>query len=210
MTRTFIALEMPASLQRVLNSAIDRFARALPALRWVDAAGIHLTLAFLGELDDDRLALAMEATQAAAHDFPTFDYRLTAPGIFGSPQQPRVIWMGIADQPVAQLHGSPLQRLHHTLNRELQRRNFETENRPFSPHLTLARVKHPLTPAEQQSLQRLLHSKQDIASSTLYKANSLNVMKSELSRAGAKYTVLQAYALQEFDDRMEQWRGSVL
>lgn len=193
MTRAFIALEMPVSVQRVLNSTIERFAQALPALRWVDASGIHLTLAFLGELDDDRLALAMEAAQAAAHDFPSFEYHLTAPGIFGSP--PRVIWMGIEDQPLAQLHGSPLQRLHHILNRELQRRDFETEKRPFSPHLTLARVKQPLTPAEQQTVQRLLHSKQNNASSTLYRVTSLNVMKSELSREGAKYSVLQAYAL---------------
>ena len=66
MTRVFMALEMPPPAQRVLNDIIERFAQALPALRWVDAAGIHLTLAFLGELDDDRLALAMEAAQAAA------------------------------------------------------------------------------------------------------------------------------------------------
>ena len=146
MTRTFIALEMHASVRQALGQAIERFAGALPALRWVDAAGIHLTQAFLGELDDDRLALAMEATRAAAHDFPAFDYRLTAPGTFGSPQQPRVIWMGVEDRPIAQLYGSPLQRLHHILNRELERRNFETEKRPFSPHLTLARIKQPLTP----------------------------------------------------------------
>lgn len=197
MTRTFIALEMHATMQRVLGSTIERFAQALPALRWVDVTGIHLTLAFLGELDDDRLALAMEATRVATHDFPSFEYRLNAPGVFGSPQQPRVIWLGVEDAPLAQLHGSPLQRLHHTLNRELQRRGFETEKRPFSPHLTLARVKQPLTPAEQQSLQRLLHSSTDAATHTFYRVNHLNVMKSELSRSGAKYSVLQAYALQE-------------
>src|SRR5690348_14413660 len=174
MTRTFIALDMHAAVQQALGQVIERFAHALPHLRWVDAAGIHLTLAFLGELDDDQLALAMEATRAATHDFPAFDYRLTAPDIFGSPQQTRVIWMGIEDRPVAQLHGSPLQRLHHTLNRELERRSFETEKRPFSPHLTLARVKQPLTLPEQQTLQRLLHSKQEQSSSTLYRAVSLN------------------------------------
>jgi RNA 2',3'-cyclic 3'-phosphodiesterase len=195
MTRTFIALEMPAPAQRVLGQTIERFARALPSLRWADVASIHLTLAFLGELDDDRLALAMEATRAAAHDFPAFDYRLTAVSFFGSPQQPRVIWMGVEDQPVAQLNGSPLQRLHSDLDRELQRRNFETEKRPFSPHLTLARVKQPLTAAELQTLQRLLHSKQENTGSTLYRAGHLNLMKSELSRAGAKYSVLQACAL---------------
>lgn len=197
MTRTFIALDMHASMQRALGQVLERFTQAMPNLRWVDAPGIHLTLAFLGELDDDRLALAMEATRAATHDFPAFDYRLTAPGIFGAPQQPRVIWMGVEDRPLAQLHGSPLQRLHHTLNRELTHRGFETEKRPFSPHLTLARVKHPLTPADQQTLQRLLHIKQDTVNSVLYRAFHLNVMKSELSRAGAKYSVLEACALQE-------------
>jgi 2'-5' RNA ligase len=197
MTRTFIALDMHTSVQRALGQTIERFAQSLPNLRWVDAAGIHLTLAFLGEIDDDRLALAMEATRAATHDFPAFEYRLTTPGIFGTPQQPRVIWMGIEDRPLAQLHGSPLQRLHHTLNRELERRGFETEKRPFSPHLTLARVKYPLTPIEQQTLQRLLHSKQEQANSNLYRADSLNVMKSELSRTGAKYTVLEACSLKE-------------
>ncbi len=200
MTRTFIALDMHASVQQALGQVLERFAQALPDLRWVDAAGmhmIHLTLAFLGELDDDRLALAMEATRAATQNFPAFDYRLTTPGIFGTPQHPRVIWMGIEDRPLAQLHGSPLQRLHQILNRELERRGFETEKRPFSPHLTLARVKHPLTPAEQQTLQRQLHSKQDQSTSTLYRATHLNVMKSELSRSGAQYTVLESCALQE-------------
>lgn len=197
MTRTFIALDMHASVQQALGLVIERFAQALPRLSLVDAAAVHLTLAFLGEIEDDRLALAMEATRTATQNFPAFDYRLTAPGIFGTPQQPRVIWMGIEDPPLAQLHGSPLQRLHQTLNRELERRGFETEKRPFSPHLTLARVKRPLTPAEQQTLQRQLHSKQEQATSTLYHATHLNVMKSELSRAGAKYTVLEACPLQE-------------
>jgi 2'-5' RNA ligase len=188
---------MHATVQRALGQVIERFALALQHLRWVDAADIHLTLAFLGTLDDDRLALTMEAARAAAHDFPAFDYRLTAPGIFGSPQQPRVIWMGIEDRPLAQLHGSPLQRLHHTLNRELERRGFETEKRPFSPHLTLARVKQLLTPAELQTLQRLLHSKPDNTNATFYRAGSLNVMKSELFRTGAKYSVLEACPFQE-------------
>lgn len=197
MTRTFIALDMHPSVQQALGQVIERFAQSLPNLRRVEAASIHLTLAFLGELDDDRLALAMEATRAATRHFPAFDYRLTAPGIFGLPQQPRVIWMGIEDRPLAQLRGSPLQRLHQTLNRELERRGFETEKRPFSPHLTLARVKHPLTPTEQQTLQRHLHSKPETMNSTFYHATHLNIMKSDLSRSGPQYTVLESCALQE-------------
>lgn len=193
MTRTFIALEQNASLQRYLGGLIDQAKQELPALQWVAPAGIHLTLAFLGELNDEQLASAMQAAQAAAQHIPPFEYRLKGLGIFGSTFQPRVIWMGIEDQPSATLHGSPLEQLHRALNRELERRNFEVDKRPFSPHLTLARVKHSLSPQEQQSLQRLLHKKQ--ALSSLYPVNSLHVMKSELSRAGAKYSCLQEYAL---------------
>src|SRR2546425_2548922 len=193
MTRTFIALELDESLQRFLSDIIRRAAQELPDLRWVDPAGIHLTLAFLGELTDERLAAAIDATQAAAQQAVPFEYRLKGLGVFGSSLQPRVIWMGIEDQPSGQIQGSPLQRLHRVLAKELEQRGFELEKRPFSPHLTLARVKQPLSPLEQQSLQRLLHSKQAAVTSLPYQVHHLSVMKSELSRTGARYTSLREF-----------------
>jgi 2'-5' RNA ligase len=195
MTRTFIALELDESLQRFLSDIIRRATQELPDLRWVDPAGIHLTLAFLGELTDERLTAAIDATQAAAQQAVPFEYRLKGLGVFGPSLQPRVIWMGVEDQPSGQVQGSPLQRLHRVLTKELEQQGFEVEKRPFSPHLTLARVKQPLSPYEQQSLQRLLHSKQAGASSPLYRVDHMNVMKSELSRAGAKYTCLREFGL---------------
>ena len=194
MTRTFIALEMNESLQSALGSIIETAARELSALRWVGPAGIHLTLAFLGELDDERLALAMEAARVAAQVTPSFTYRLTGMGTFGPPRQPRVIWVGVEDQPSPYVHGSPLQLAHRNLNRELERRLFEVDKRPFSPHLTLARVKQPLSPIEQQALQRLLQSRRAAAPAQLYPVGHLAVMKSELSRSGARYTCLREFA----------------
>ncbi len=155
MTRTFIALELKETLQRFLGDIISQAAQELPNLRWVNPAGIHLTM-------------------------------------FGSSSQPRVIWMGVEDLPSGQIQGSPLQQLHRVLTRELELRGFEIEKRPFSPHLTLARIKQPLAPDEQQRLQRLLHSKKAGASSPLYRVDHLSVMKSELSRTGATYTCLLA------------------
>ncbi|MBV9713247.1 MAG: hypothetical protein JO011_20280, partial [Ktedonobacteraceae bacterium] len=66
MTRTFIALEMNETLQGQLAKVIRQLAQALPRLNWVNPASIHLTLAFLGELDPARLEQAMQATEAAA------------------------------------------------------------------------------------------------------------------------------------------------
>lgn len=194
MTRTFIALELKDTLQRFLGDIISQAAQELPNLRWVDPAGIHLTLAFLGYLTDEQLKTAMDAAQVAALQAVSFEYRLKGLGMFGSSSQPRVIWMGVEDLPSGQIQGSPLQQLHRVLTRELEQRGFEIEKRPFSPHLTLARIKQPLTPDEQQRLQRLLHSKQAGASSPIYCAEHLSVMKSELARAGAIYTCLREYA----------------
>ncbi len=184
MTRTFIALGLDEVLQRHLGEVIHRVAPALPNFKWVDPAGIHLTLAFLGELSDEQLAGAIQAAEIAASDVPPFRYRLSHPGIFGSPRQPRVLWIGINEP------SGRLLRLHRILNRELEQRGFEIDARPFSPHLTLARIKAPLQPIEQLALQRFLADKQGMLPSPHSYANHLSVMKSELSRAGAKYTSL--------------------
>lgn len=189
MTRTFIALELDESRQRFLGNVIHHLAQQLPGVRWVDPAGIHLTLAFLGELSDEQLSAAEQAAGAAAQQNPPFEFRLKELGIFGSRLQPRVIWMGIEET------SGNLFRLHSVLNRELEVRGFEVDSRPFSPHLTLARIKQPLNADEQQTLQRLLAGKESTPSSSRQNAHDLSVMKSELFRSGARYTRLQAYPL---------------
>jgi 2'-5' RNA ligase len=190
MTRTFIALEMHEEQQRHLAEVIGRVAKHLPGVHWVNAASIHLTLAFLGELDDIRLAEAIRVTEVAAQQARSFSYRLSRIGVFGSVHRPRVIWMGIDESSGALLY------LHRILNRELERSGFEVDRRPFSPHLTLARVKNPLLPAEMQQLQHILMGKQqDIVSAQEYPTRQVYVMKSELLKTGAHYTCLQACLL---------------
>jgi 2'-5' RNA ligase len=191
MTRTFIALEQDESLRRHLSETIRRMAAALPRIKWVNPSGIHLTLAFLGELDDDQLAKAVRASDLAAQQISPFRYRLAQLGTFGSPRQPRVVWAGV-DEPTGKLT-----RLHRLLSRELEQRDFEVETRPFSPHLTLARVKEPLSSTELQTLQRLLTDSQLNAPSPYYHAQHVCVMKSELSRSGARYTQLHDSILGE-------------
>ena len=195
MTRVFIALELSESLQRFLGEIITGAARELPALRWVDPAGIHLTLAFLGEIDDERLALATEAARTAAAQVNPFSYRLSGSGVFGSTQQPRVVWMGI-DEPTGRML-----RLQSLLTRELARRDFEQDTRPFSPHLTLARIKHPLSPVEQRHLQRFLSNTPPSPDS--YPVRALHVMKSELLRGGAKYSPLSEIPLKHGDPQKD-------
>lgn len=201
MTRTFIAIELDGELQDYLRGIIRRLAGQLPRLRWVDPAATHLTLAFLGELDDAQVALARQATLNAAAQGDAFSFWLRGLGTFGSGRQPRVLWIGV-DEP-----SGALRRLHVALHEHLERAGFPIERRPFAPHLTLSRIKAPLDAVELQRLQSLLTTTTQpgltrgqragsFASSSLaQEVGHLSVMKSELSRAGATYTCLQACAL---------------
>ncbi len=190
MIRTFIAIDVDDSIRDMLGAIIRRMAQELPSVRWVDPQGIHLTLAFLGNLTDERLADAMQAAEVTAPRVMPFEIRLSRLGVFDSLLHPRVIWVGI-DEP-----SGVLQQLYSVLNRELENRDFAVEKRPFSPHLTLARIKVPLKSDERQSLQHLLKGTK-IASSSPYRVAQLSVMKSELLRSGARYTHLGDYALGE-------------
>ena len=190
MTRTFISLARNANLQSHLEKVIYQMSQVLPSMRWVNPKGIHLTLAFLGELDDAQLADAAQAAQVAAQQIQAFHYQVTRLGIFGTSRHPRVLWMGIDET------SGMLNKLHYILHQQLEQRGFELDKRSFSPHLTLARGKAPLSPAEQQHLQQLLEGEQQgITSIETYPVQYIDVIKSELSRTGANYTSLHSYRL---------------
>jgi 2'-5' RNA ligase len=186
MTRTFLALELPETIKAVLRRRIEGLAHALPDVRFVDVAGLHLTLAFLGELDNAQLAAATEAAEEAASAHAPITLRLARLGTFGSARSPRVIWVGLAGE-VAQLGA-----LQSTLADALAARGFPREARPFAPHLTLARIKKPLSDDLLAALARL---QGEPAPDAAWQADALSVMKSELLRPAALYTALSRWPL---------------
>lgn len=187
MTRTFIAVELPDDVRTYLAREITRLSRAVPGVRWVDPASLHLTLAFLGELDDEALAAAMTATEKAATASAPFTLRTGALGTFGPQRAPSVIWIGIEGET------KRLLAVQDALAQYLEDTGFPREQRPFSPHLTLARLKISLQPEALTRLQTLL--REPPSTHTSWRVGAISVMKSELGRSGARYTRLQAYLL---------------
>jgi RNA 2',3'-cyclic 3'-phosphodiesterase len=187
MTRTFIAIELNDAVRLALERQISVLATALPGVRFVDPAGLHLTLAFLGELDDAQVDAAIAASEAAASRARPFRLRVSGLGTFGSPRDPRVIWAGVGGDL------DPLRALHGYLARELEQRSFPTESRPFSPHFTLARIKQPLGPGALSRLTMLL--REPVDEGGRMRVDSLSAMASELRQRGAVYTRLRACRL---------------
>lgn len=191
MTRTFIAVELDATLRATLERLIARLRRAAPGVRWADPAGLHLTLAFLGELNDERLAAAHAATAAVAHAGRPFRIAVGLPGYFGPQWAPRVIWAGVEGETATLLA------VQSALAEELARRGFAREERPFAPHLTLARLKERRAPETLGALLREMEvgGRGDARGRDSMLVERLSVMKSELARPAAIYTRLAAYAL---------------
>lgn len=201
MTRTFLAIELTEEARAYLGRELQRLRASLPQVSWVDPASLHLTLAFLGELDDERLAQATEASLEAASQHKPFTLGIGALGTFGSPRQPRVIWRGITG------NLPRLLALQSTLITALTSRGFPAEERPYSPHLTLARLKTPLSQQDLATLQRLIaasphpqtgrspHSASSHPEPPAIPVAQISVMKSELLRTGARYTCLQSCPL---------------
>lgn len=183
MTRTFIAIELDEAIRAALIRLEARLARAAPSLRWTDAAKLHLTLAFLGELDDERVQAAITATESTAARTGAFRLALAGAGYFGQAQAPRVIWAGVAGET------NKLMATQARLADELARHGFPREERPFAPHLTLARVKQPLPPPE---LERLLAETERMAAGgrVAMAVAGITVMRSDLAREGARYVSL--------------------
>lgn len=130
--RLFIAIELPAELKQ----ALGKLRRDLPGARWVAAEQIHLTLAFLGEVDAKSIE-RLRAELARIH-LPPFTLTLTGPGCFPNRQRPRVLWVGLAAHPL-------LTQLAAQVQEALLLCDLPVEERPFSPHLTLARLKFPVS-----------------------------------------------------------------
>jgi RNA 2',3'-cyclic 3'-phosphodiesterase len=191
-TRTFIAIGLDPHLQAALQELIAGLRRRLPSVTFVDPANLHLTLVFLGSLTNGELAAAFRATLVAAADCRPFRLSLAQLGFFGSPAMPRVVWAGIAGEI------DSLRRLQASLESRLAEQQVPLtrgEQHPFSPHLTLARLKRPLPEPERQQLSLVTKKPGASSTQTSMRVTHIVVMKSELVRPAARYTRLRVCPL---------------
>lgn len=183
MLRAFIAIQLSDELKRHIGSIQDELRRSAKGGRigWTRPDGIHLTLKFLGDIGESQIQPLHGVLARAAAGAKPFTLEAKGVGGFPTPRAPRVIWIG--------LHGdadsmAALNRLQGAIEEGAEALGFKKEGRPFTPHLTLARVRDRM-----DGLDRLLESNRDRAAGR-FTAASVGLIKSELRPAGAIYTTL--------------------
>ena len=187
--RLFVALPVPAEVKKVLAETQGELRKLLPgaSASWTHPDRMHLTLRFLGDVEPTRVEALTSSLSAAVKDFGSIELIAERPGCFPDARRPRVVWIGVHDG---------AQRL-----TELQRRivcataafTQEPEDRQFTGHITLARVKQIQRPHTKAiaSFMEGMANRQFGA----WTAAKVELVRSELSATGSRYTCVTEFPL---------------
>jgi len=178
--RLFIAIDLGQAVRALVEKEIERLRALAPNARWVKAEGVHVTLAFLGRIEDARAEEVKAIVSEVARRHPPLQLKVEGIGGFGSSARPRVLWVGLTGDV------EPLGSIKTDLEERLTPFGYQPEKRAFKPHLTLARARMP---NGDSALARCIRSSR-IISFGLAEVSRLILFRSDLSPKGAKYTAL--------------------
>lgn len=180
--RIFIALDISEETKEKIARFISELKKEFLHLRvgWEKPEKIHLTLKFLGDIDEEQLSKVKEAVRKTASDAKAFSLRVEKTGCFPSPKKARILWLGLSDET------GTLQNLHLALERELEEQGFEKEGRPFQAHLTIARLREPQR--SRELVEAHLRKKFEPVS---FEVSAIVIYESKLQPAGSVYSVVE-------------------
>ncbi len=183
--RLFIAIPLPDAVIATLEEAQRMLKKAVPqrTVTWVAPHNIHLTLKFLGEVPVIQRDAISQALSRVAEQHSTFALNTAGLGCFPSNRNPRVVWVGLGGDEEA------LRLLWDSVERAIAPLGYPTENRPFSPHLTLGRVRRDVLRADAQRLGAAV-CEVTPPREVLWSVTELTLFRSELKPGGADYTKL--------------------
>lgn len=176
--RTFIAIEIPNEIKKEMAEAQSRLRGSSVEASWTRPEGIHLTLKFLGEVEESRMPEIMNALTSAVQGMGRFRLEMTGVGAFPNPKSARVVWIGVSGDI------ERLITLQSSVEEAMAGLGTEREDRKFTPHLTLGRIKYIRS---RDAWVSALDSMKDIRLSG-FDVDAVSLMKSELKRTGAVYT----------------------
>jgi RNA 2',3'-cyclic 3'-phosphodiesterase len=188
MIRTFIAVELDPALKQAITGVQGTLQgelhRLTPGVRlqWVRPDSIHLTLKFLGDIEESQVGDILQALERAGRDQAPFSLDVQGFGVFPDLRGPRVLWIGFSG------HTDRLIRLAGSIDAALAPLGFHVEHKPYTPHLTLARVK-----GQSLAIGKALADSgamRDFTSMGTLSIQAVALMKSELTPSGSIYSRL--------------------
>ena len=183
--RLFVAVEIPSAVRENLGALLKSLRAVSAQTRWVRAENLHVTLKFIGEVPETKLGAIRGALAGVRSDQPVIlDFR--GLGFFPNDKHPRVFWAGIEASP-------NLTTLAAEIDRAMEELGISRQQRPFSPHLTLARFEPP---GLAEKLRAAIREDAAREFGTL-RTSQFYLIESKLKPSGAEYTTLESFPFAE-------------
>ena len=181
----FIAVELPEEVKGKIGGLIEKLKVSGAAVRWVEQKNLHVTLKFLGWVDDARISEVVELTEKTAKGKKAFQAGFQGIGSFPAGESPRVIWAGINEG------GDKFKQLTEELEKNFSQAGFRSEERGFSSHITIGRVN------DNKGVDELKEKMAALNEVKLGEAliASVSVMKSTLTPNGPRYEKIKEVRL---------------
>jgi len=179
--RLFVALQIPPAVRENLAALLASLREITKEPRWVRAENLHVTLKFLGEVAEDKLA-AVQTALAKIRSEQAVALEFRGLGFFPHEKHPRVFWSGME----ASLN---LKTLAGDVEMAMENLGIPRDKREFSPHLTLARFERPRLP---EALRKAVAENQQREFGSL-RTNEFDLIHSKLKPSGAEYTTLASF-----------------
>ncbi len=190
--RTFIAVDIGDALRQRTALLQQKLARLSADVKWVEESNMHITLLFLGEVNELDLVPICRILKEQTKGFPAFTLEIGGLGAFPTPRRPKILWTGVKEG------ADELKRLHQVLEQPLLELGcYRREDRAYSPHLTLGRLTE-----EDEAWGPIIAKHADWDGGSV-QIDKILVMSSELRRSGPVYTVVANACLDgdsQFDD----------
>jgi len=182
--RTFIAITLNSEIKQELAKLQSALKQSQADVKWVNPENIHLTLKFLGEINDEQAAQVKETLDKIAPQFKPYEISISGIGAFPKLDHPRSVWVGIGNGK------DQTKKIAQAIEDELSKLGFQKDDREFKSHLTIGRVRSPKNKQELKTKLQTLN----------FKPQTLNVQhitfyKSTLTREGPIYTALHKIQL---------------
>jgi RNA 2',3'-cyclic 3'-phosphodiesterase len=179
--RLFVAIAIPSEVRSALEAFVNELKKFAPKTKWVRTENLHVTLKFLGETDRAKLG-QIESNLKAIRNTEPVELEFRGLGFFPNERRARILWAGMESSVNLNVLAQDIDRSMHELG-------FPLEERPFTPHLTLARFNPPGLPPNLAAVVR------DRASSEFgsLTTRELHLIESKLKSTGAEYTTLKSF-----------------
>jgi 2'-5' RNA ligase len=175
--RSFIAIELPEKIHAFLADMQQDFKKCGADIRWVNTRNIHLTLKFLGSIEEKTSKKIIDEIKSICSHYRPFDLTIKGVGMFPNVKSPRVLWVGVNGSNV-------LTELKKDIEDGMSSLGFESEDRKFTPHLTLGRFR---SGKGKECIRELMERYGDSTLGTT-SVHFVSFMRSDLHPKGARYT----------------------